>query len=47
MKYLFVCLLLLGCSQPPQHLPTNGAMPPPSGAVDYCKRNPQDENCKQ
>jgi len=33
------------CSEPPKHIPTGVEMPPPSGAVQYCKDNPTEENC--
>lgn len=41
--------LALACCarKAPNHIPVGITMSPPMGAVDYCKRNPKDENCHE
>jgi predicted transglutaminase-like cysteine proteinase len=38
-------LTLAGCAGKPLMTP-GASVSPPSGAIDYCKRHPGDEQCK-
>ncbi|HVV27296.1 MAG TPA: hypothetical protein VHC40_04960 [Rhizomicrobium sp.] len=39
-------LLALGaCAGKPVHMPLGAKIAPPTGAIGYCRRNPEDELC--
>lgn len=43
----FLFATIAGCAPLPRNIPLGKEAAPPIGAVDYCKRNPQDELCHE
>lgn len=43
---LAIVTLLQGCAPTSSPMPTGSMIAPPSGAVAYCHRNPEDEKCR-
>lgn len=44
---LALVTVLQGCTPTSSNMPAGAAMAPPSGAVDFCHRNPGDEKCRK